>query len=562
MSHAAFLAAVRAAPDDDTARLVYADYLDEQGGAADATRAEFIRLQIRLHTLDETDPERPALEDRENELLRAHEGAWLGAVSAPLARGLVRWQFERGFLGFIECGKKALQSSAAALFKQHPVSRVELASGDDEAIPALAKRAWWAQVRDLDTGYYPLQNALETLITSERVGGLRRLAFDAGATAPHLPDVLERCPSLAGLEELNIRDWRHDPALLLPALEASGVRVLRLSSCDFTVRGLKALLSSDFAARPVRIDLAEGNLGPALWPALSGRNVKPVLARVSRGGAGRDCGLPTLLSSPAAATMSALDVGETGLAGAKVRDIAASGFMARATEIGLTRCHVDAKSMAALAKTDAPHLRTLAVGDTGLRNAGVFALCDARWADSLTELDLMRNYLDDQALVAMANSGRFTNLRKLDLRVNSPDLGPDCRAEIGDAGVIALASAPNFARLRHLNLYRTRVTARGVEALLHSPHLRLAELELGGYDLGADLVRVLATAPRLARLTKLALSFTPSLGGDALLPLAESPHLSPLCCLDIRYNGTSERVSARLAARLGRRLEHYPAEGV
>ena len=44
----ALLAGVVAAPADDHARLVYADYLDEHGGAADRTRAEFIRLMVGL----------------------------------------------------------------------------------------------------------------------------------------------------------------------------------------------------------------------------------------------------------------------------------------------------------------------------------------------------------------------------------------------------------------------------------------------------------------------------------------------------------------------------------
>ena len=41
----AILAAVCAAPDDDTPRLVYADWLQEQGEEA---RAEFIRVQCEL----------------------------------------------------------------------------------------------------------------------------------------------------------------------------------------------------------------------------------------------------------------------------------------------------------------------------------------------------------------------------------------------------------------------------------------------------------------------------------------------------------------------------------
>src|SRR5207249_8060556 len=41
----AFLQAIVENPDDDTPRVVYADWLDEHG---DAARAEFIRLQVRL----------------------------------------------------------------------------------------------------------------------------------------------------------------------------------------------------------------------------------------------------------------------------------------------------------------------------------------------------------------------------------------------------------------------------------------------------------------------------------------------------------------------------------
>ena len=44
----AFLEAITANPDDDGLRLVYADWLDDQG---DVARAEFIRVQIELATM-------------------------------------------------------------------------------------------------------------------------------------------------------------------------------------------------------------------------------------------------------------------------------------------------------------------------------------------------------------------------------------------------------------------------------------------------------------------------------------------------------------------------------
>lgn len=48
-----FLAAITAAPDEDTPRLAYADFLQERG---DEARAQFIRLQVERFRLPETKP--------------------------------------------------------------------------------------------------------------------------------------------------------------------------------------------------------------------------------------------------------------------------------------------------------------------------------------------------------------------------------------------------------------------------------------------------------------------------------------------------------------------------
>src|SRR4051812_26470093 len=42
----ALLAAIFAHPDEDAPRLIYADWLDEQGGESNADRAEYIRLEV------------------------------------------------------------------------------------------------------------------------------------------------------------------------------------------------------------------------------------------------------------------------------------------------------------------------------------------------------------------------------------------------------------------------------------------------------------------------------------------------------------------------------------
>src|SRR5262245_41171049 len=84
------LADICANPEDDTPRLVYADWLEEHG---EPERAEFIRLQIRLAQRPEDDP-RYELGQRQDDLLAAHGESWLG----PLRQRLEVPVWRRGFV--------------------------------------------------------------------------------------------------------------------------------------------------------------------------------------------------------------------------------------------------------------------------------------------------------------------------------------------------------------------------------------------------------------------------------------------------------------------------------
>ncbi|MFL5331538.1 MAG: TIGR02996 domain-containing protein [Gemmataceae bacterium] len=85
-----FLAAIRANPDDDIPRLIFADYLDERGDP----RGEFIRIQTELAHGHPDDRQQDTLRARERALLTEHEEEWFG----PLAEQLYRGWFHRGFL--------------------------------------------------------------------------------------------------------------------------------------------------------------------------------------------------------------------------------------------------------------------------------------------------------------------------------------------------------------------------------------------------------------------------------------------------------------------------------
>lgn len=89
----ALLRAIIDSPDDDAARLVYADWLEEHG---QSERAEFIRVQIHRENLPADDAERSPLREREREILAQHEDAWRREL--PRLSGVNWHRFWRGFV--------------------------------------------------------------------------------------------------------------------------------------------------------------------------------------------------------------------------------------------------------------------------------------------------------------------------------------------------------------------------------------------------------------------------------------------------------------------------------
>ncbi|MCE9563872.1 MAG: TIGR02996 domain-containing protein [Planctomycetes bacterium] len=99
-AEAAFLQSIAQNHAENTARLVYADWLQEHG---EGSRAEFIRVQCDLSLPKLTKKRRQTLQARERELLVEHRQAWCDAFGLPIedvhfSRGLIdqmrlsKWQ--------------------------------------------------------------------------------------------------------------------------------------------------------------------------------------------------------------------------------------------------------------------------------------------------------------------------------------------------------------------------------------------------------------------------------------------------------------------------------------
>src|SRR5262245_38736778 len=114
--HEAFLRGILQHPDDDAPRQVYADWLEERGDP----RGEFIRVQCELARLPPDDPRWDALEQREFDLLRAHETEWTKDIKSIVSE----WQFHRGFVDTVSMGARMFVDHAAKLFGRAPVRTI------------------------------------------------------------------------------------------------------------------------------------------------------------------------------------------------------------------------------------------------------------------------------------------------------------------------------------------------------------------------------------------------------------------------------------------------------
>jgi len=141
----AFLRAIADNPEDDTTRLVYADWLDERGDPL----GEFIRVQVELEPLREDDgPQADELRRRERELLRNHEDDWLGLMAAAGTRFDPR--FRRGLVESAFAHPNALLGFSGVLAAACPLLRELTVYAAPSSGPLLARLPGLCHLRGLE----------------------------------------------------------------------------------------------------------------------------------------------------------------------------------------------------------------------------------------------------------------------------------------------------------------------------------------------------------------------------------------------------------------------------
>ena len=123
MTHAdAFLREILAHPDEDAPRLIFADWLEEQGDAESVARAEFIRVQCMLAAGQLPQQRRDELLRREHQILNEWDEEWV----RPIRRIIQNWGYDRGFIDYVGMASDRFLAHGGRLFRRAPVQHLRL----------------------------------------------------------------------------------------------------------------------------------------------------------------------------------------------------------------------------------------------------------------------------------------------------------------------------------------------------------------------------------------------------------------------------------------------------
>lgn len=382
---------VRANPDSDEPRLVYADYLSSRGdplGDLIAVQCELARLgcsserPFRSFMHEDALADRAALEDGrvarlradEAALLAAHRGQWTEGVAPFAAEGGVH--LRRGFVEHVVWDvKTALDDGFEQLVAAAPLLRsVELGSdprpGSQHGLRAFFDSHALAQLHELALRGLDLQ-ALELLADSARMEALRRLCLTAADPLPLL-----RATWLERIDQCVLHRGTHAEAVLAIVSRLDRPRELQVIDTALFAEGTKNLFAATSAERLEILALRGARLGRGATERLVDAPMPALRAiDLASNGLGPEDGPPLARLLP---RLFALDVSSNAM-GTR----------------GLTPM---------LEAADISSLRSLSLHATGLDDTTVPLLLGTRHLAALDRLQLGGNAFSEGAVAQLAEA--------------------------------------------------------------------------------------------------------------------------------------------------------------
>ena len=546
----ALLAGIRETPDDDAPRLVYADWLEENG---QAERGQYIRLQCQANQLAEGSSERDDAEDQTGKLFAAHAHDWMAEVPEILDSTIT----ERGFWTWVTADVNIYLD----FIKNHSL------------IP-----------------FAPTQ---------------KLQLYNPGK---HFKKLLDS-PELRWVTELNIENCKVTEAkarAIVKCPHLQTLKSLRIQSGELKTKGVLALLGSDGLPSLEKFSMSLGELGDDGMSKLAN---EPGLARLKYLDLGTSefgsDGIAELVRSPHLHKLDTLNL--TGLnyydQYANINDMAMEALaktrdLPNVRSLQLWDLEVQPKYWKQFAQSPlADQLKVLDLGQGG-NSSEVGALFSGKFTNLETlELSVMDLTPDD--IKALVKSKWIRKLKRLNLDIRgeqeaetlrqlikSPQLGKLQELQIGwehtATGMLdILTETKAFSKIRELTLFGNNITTQQISAFAKSkfaPKLvmlnlynnpigddgfkalgttpfadSLRELAVGSCDITSDGIDWLASSNCFPRLRKLHM-FGNSLKEKGLKHILKSPVFDSLCCLSFDEEDFKSSQTARLRKKFGPRL--------
>lgn len=468
----ALYAAVCAAPLDDTPRLVLADWLDEHD---DPHRAAFIRAQVQLARLSETDPHAAAVFSFRR--AAGHHDWNHYADAAQISPAVAR-------MAELAKVEKANESKAEARWKSLRGSRaagrfITTSRGFPHTIAISNARQYARAVAKVPSENLPgydlfvmseNEDGFDDLLNCGRLAGADGFTLFGINTAESLRK-LGRRPEARNFRSLHVSLSQADPALLAPIATEPNWAGLSSLTIHSDIRGSSADLDlpPEFRQAKHLRNLTSLDIG---LRGLSGATVAG-LARL---------GLPKLRD---------LNVHYGSIDSAGAIGVAAGGFP-ELRDLDIQTNKIGNTGAAALAHSEhLPLLAALNLQSTGITDPGVMSdLIAGPGLPALTGLDLANNRSVELDAKVLAAPGRGPTLRLLSLR--------HCR--LSPTAIAALATTPSLANVVGIDLAGNAIGDAGARALAGAKWDRLTCLDVGSNGIGAEGVKALVGWSGLSKL--------------------------------------------------------------
>jgi len=450
-------------PDDDDARLVYADWLEENG---DLARAEFIRIQIERNRLPWWREEHDWLEPRETKLLEDNCEQWLSELPDWAQEHAA---FERGFVDQVFGQALQWQQDSERILAVAPVRSLRLRKGRGR-----------------------LFRSLLATDTSELLTGLRleSLSLEANDFSP-----LAVMACLRGLRKLEIINCRLSPNVIdgfRRARSWEAVRHLEVFLSDIGNHRAAELLRCPALSALEHLHLVNNNLtGDTFLSALLERGEHLRSLDLSANPLG-DEGLVRLAREGSFEQLEHLELRQMRGQGEGVGALGQAKWCRSLVSLDLQTNHMELGTVEGLAQSSyLRSLKSLDLRQTAIHDGRVTPLIDSPVLRSLEHLRLSENPLHDATVAGLLRSPHLGNLRSLDLD----------HLAVGSATMEALADSSHLSNLRRLNISFCGCSPEDLVALARSPNLsNLRVLDLRGVGVTGDLARSLTTSTYLGQL--------------------------------------------------------------